>query len=448
MDDIVQPSIFRRVFGGRHGPVGPVFDAGETGDEASPSLFRPGSLTQGFSDLYGRPVAQLPVSWTFLTFLLVAAVVASFVLMATTSYARKESARGLLEPVDGDAKVTGPDRGTVSRVYVHEGDHVRQGDVLLTVSTERADLNGRVSQATMLTSLDEQEANLSRRLSSISDGGDLDDAAHLAQQASLAAARKTASADLSAAREQYAIVQEDYARILPVAERGFISASDVRRRRQAVVAARQAVDDAAGQVSSLRAQFDQAKALAAKRPFDTDRDRGVLEDTLSDLRQRRDQYRQSRGFAVRAPIEGLVTSIQASRGELADPIRPLLSIVPERAALKAVIYVPSRAIGFLRAGQRVRMRYDAFPFATVGAAMGTVITVSHTVLRPEDIDGAIRLEEPSYRVEVRPDRQRIASYGEARALLPGMALTADIILERRSFLHWLMQPLYAAGATL
>lgn len=442
----MHPALFGRVFGRRSRREEGTDFTGQ--DDKFAPLFRAEASENATSPLYGRPVAKLPVSWGFLTLALVAAVAIGITVLATTSYSRKESARGLLQSVGGDVQVSGIDRGVIQRVSVREGDRVKKGDVLLTVSTDRADINGNLSQVEMLANLERQEASISQRLAAISTGGNFDDTANRGQQTSLSASIKAGQADLSAAKEQYAMAQEDYSRAVPIAERGFISAYDLRRRKQAVVTTRQAVSDAEGQISSLSGQLAQARAIAAKRPFDTIRERGILEDTLADVRQRRDQYRMSRGFAVRAPVTGTITTLQASAGRIADPLHPLLSIVPAAAALKAVAYVPSRAVGFLRAGQRVRIRYDAFPFATVGAALGTVTLVSHTVLRPEEVDAAVRLEEPAYRIEVRLDRQLVTAYGENHDLLPGMALTADIVLEKRSFLHWLLQPLYAAKGVL
>jgi multidrug efflux pump subunit AcrA (membrane-fusion protein) len=42
-----------------------------------------------------------------------------------------------------------------------------------------------------------------------------------------------------------------------------------------------------------------------------------------------------------------------------------------------------------------------------------------------------------------PDAQTVAAFGEAQALQPGMTLTANLILDRRSFFDWLLTPLNA-----
>jgi membrane fusion protein len=120
-----------------------------------------------------------------------------------------------------------------------------------------------------------------------------------------------------------------------------------------------------------------------------------------------------------------------------------MTIVPEGAEMVAVLYVPSRGIGFLQPGQEVRLRYDAFPFQRFGAANARVKSISQTVLRPEEVNAAVQLQEPAYTVVTILDDQQMAAYGKTYSLHPGMALTADIVAEERSFAAWLFEPLLA-----
>jgi membrane fusion protein len=150
------------------------------------------------------------------------------------------------------------------------------------------------------------------------------------------------------------------------------------------------------------------------------------------------------GFVLRAAGAGRVTALQANPGQPADPAKPLMTLVPADSELRAEIYVPSRAIGFVRPGQRVRLLYEAFPHERFGAAYGAIDEIAATVLKPEEASTPLSLREPVYRLTVKPDRVTVRAYGADLPLLAGMALTADIILEERSFLDLLLDPLRAA----
>jgi len=116
----------------------------------------------------------------------------------------------------------------------------------------------------------------------------------------------------------------------------------------------------------------------------------------------------------------------------------LASILPDNAELFAEVYIPSRAVGFVKAGHRVRIMYAAFPHQRFGAAQGTVIEISDTILRPEEIPSSIGLEEPAYKARVRLQEQTMEGFGEVLPLRPGMALQAEIIMEKRSFMQWIL----------
>src|SRR5262245_25891261 len=123
------------------------------------------------------------------------------------------------------------------------------------------------------------------------------------------------------------------------------------------------------------------------------------------------------------------------------PQRPQLEIVPEHARLQAELFVPARAIGFIEPGQSVRLLFDAFPYQHFGTYRGKVVRVSQTILMTSDTGGPIKLNDPTYRVIASLERQDIDAHGKKIALQPDMLLRADIVLEWRSLMDWLLGPL-------
>jgi membrane fusion protein len=111
--------------------------------------------------------------------------------------------------------------------------------------------------------------------------------------------------------------------------------------------------------------------------------------------------------------------------------------------MRVDLYAPSRSMGFLRPGQPVRLLYDAFPWQRFGAFDGTIAEVSQTILAPTEVEAALKLEEPVYRVRVAVKDQAITAFGTSAPLQPGMTLEANIVLERQTFLDWLLTPLRA-----
>ena len=57
---------------------------------------------------------------------------------------------------------------------------------------------------------------------------------------------------------------------------------------------------------------------------------------------------------------------------------------------------------------------------------------------------AVKVTEPVYKILVTLDATAMQAYGKTIPLQSGMALTADVLLEDRTFLDLLMDPLLAA----
>jgi multidrug efflux pump subunit AcrA (membrane-fusion protein) len=147
-----------------------------------------------------------------------------------------------------------------------------------------------------------------------------------------------------------------------------------------------------------------------------------------------------------APLDGQVASVNARAGVEAVPGVPLISIVPQGAAMEAQILVPTRAAGFVVEGQNVRLMIDAFPFQQFGAMQGEVREIAKSATRPGEMAAPIEFKESVYRVRVALTGPMMQAYGVNKPLQPGMTLKADVITDKRTFLSYLLNPLLAARA--
>jgi membrane fusion protein len=149
---------------------------------------------------------------------------------------------------------------------------------------------------------------------------------------------------------------------------------------------------------------------------------------------------------VRAPQDGIVTGVLAQAGQSVTPATALASLLPSNARLQAHLYAPSSAVGFLRPDQPVLLRYQAFPHQKFGLQSGQVVQVSRSPLQASELAALAQAPggsgggEALYRITVALDRQSVAAYGHAQALVPGMQLEADVLLDRRRLIEWIFEP--------
>ena len=423
------------------------------GGEPSPAspLFRPEALAAHTELRWGRPIGLIPLSWKIVSVFLAVLIVAVGVFLTTATYARKETVRGILKPVGGEARVLATQGGVLRALYVAEGALVERGTPLAKITRETLLSDGAIADEQVLEGLRQEEATLRDRLRALAGAAPLDAVSMASSVAGLESDRAAALESARLGDARLAIATQRVTSARPLVASGLIAAEELRRREEAELALRQEIAAARGRARSLEAQIRELGARRSRLPFDQAQQRSQLEAALASLSQRRAQAEADRGYELRAQVSGRVSGVQVALGQSLDPSRPLMTLTPSGARLTAEVYVPSRAIGFIRAGQKVRLLYDAFPYQRFGAAQGTVEAVSATVLLPQEVNAALRSEEfrePVYRVTVRLVRQDMLAFGQVMDLSAGMALTADIILEHRSFAEWLFEPILAIRGRL
>ncbi|WP_448206662.1 HlyD family efflux transporter periplasmic adaptor subunit [Azospirillum sp. sgz302134] len=366
------------------------------------------------------------------------------IFLTVAQYARKETVRGYLTPTAGTAKIFIPRQGTISAVHVKEGEIVRQGQSLLTIATAQIAADGEDVDAVILDTLthqrdllrqqiaaqEERTASERERLSALMRGIE-DELAQLESQIALQGERIQLSEEL--ARSAAAL-----------SARGHMPETEYRQRQEALIQQRQNLaflrQRAAEQKSRLtetRYSLEQLPAVMAERIQ-------ALRNDLAQAEQRIAEINGRRAYVIKAPSAGRVSTLQATVGRAADPRYLQLEIVPANNVLEAELFVPTRAIGFVRPGQDVRVLYDAFPYQSFGAYHGQIVRVSQTILKESDISAPVTLQEPAYKVTVALDRQDIDADGQRVPLQADMLLRADIVLGKRTLMSWLIDPLISA----
>ncbi len=382
--------------------------------------------------------------WTLPTLLLAGAMLGAAIFAATASYARRQPTIGALAPAAGAVRIAPPRAGTLAALHVAQGEAVEAGAPLFTLDFGQSLDGGGTLDAALREALDRQETLLREQLAAETLRSTTERARLEARLAGLQAETRALAAQRDLQSRRADLAEERALAASDLRRRGLISETEARAREDAALSQRL---DLAALDQRLAAMTQDAAQTALQRDTlgaeSADRE-ARLRAGLADTAKQRAEIAAQRALVVRAPVAGRVTALQAAPGQRADPARPLLTLVPQDSALRAELFVPSRAIGFVQPGQAVRLMYDAFPFQHFGTHGGVVESVSAAMVAPEDVAGPVKPQGPAYRVSVRLDRETMQAAGRALPLQPDMTLRADIVLEQRSLLAWVLEPLFAA----
>ena len=403
--------------------------------------FRKEAISAQADTLFGAPlIAQTPRVAVLVVALVLASV--SFLAFAGwAQYTRKEHVVGYLAPTRGLIKVFTPQAGTVLERRVAEGQSVRQGEVLLVVSSERSSASTRDAQAAVLDQLAERRESLRREQDKQAEIDGLSAAAVEQRIRSLNAEIEQGRTQIELQRARVASAELAVKRQEGLVAAHFVSEAALQQKNDKLLDQRGQLANLNRTIAGLTRDIDAARTELATGRLKRANTAAQIDRQMSELTQQLTEADSRRAVVLTASADGTVTTILAEVGQTVSPAAPLMSILPQGAALEAELLVPTRAAGFIKPGQSVALRYQAFAYQRFGHHHGEVLRVGRSVIQPNETSVPLPVSEPVYRVTVRLPAQQVKAYGQAMNLQAGMAVDADIWLDRRRVIEWLFDPI-------
>lgn len=157
--------------------------------------------------------------------------------------------------------------------------------------------------------------------------------------------------------------------------------------------------------------------------------------------ERRRQFQQ-----IRAPVNGTVQQLAVNTvGGVVQPAQALMVIVPDGSEIEVEARVLNKDIGFVRQGQEVRVKLEAFPFTDYGLVEGVVETISRDAVQEvgegKEKDQAAGLV---YMARIRLSRNYVQLGPRRQPIGPGMAVQAEIKTGERRIIQYLLSPIAQA----
>jgi membrane fusion protein len=406
-------------------------------------LFRRETEEARAASWLGRIVLIRPVSFTVLTLLALITAMALAAYFFAGHYTRKARLTGVLAPTEGIVRIVAQQAGVVTSVTVREGDAVEKDASLLVISDPRAATAHESAGHAIRARLDERRTVLLRQRASTIEAARIEVSTAMQRAAALVREEAQAERELSAQEERVRVARRNVDRAADLNEIGFVSGSALDREGENELEQRSRLESLRRTALALareRADQQAQAALAAARLqaqlATIDVQRSALEQ---EALERALQYRA----IVAAPGASRVGTVLVEPGQAVLPGTTLVTLLPMHATLEALLYSPSRSIGFVKAGQEVLLRYLAYPHQKFGSHRAIVQSISANAVSAAEL-GVMPLDggrEPLYRIRATLDAQSIDAYGQREPLQAGMQVEADVMLDRRRLIEWVFEPL-------
>lgn len=187
---------------------------------------------------------------------------------------------------------------------------------------------------------------------------------------------------------------------------------------------------AIGNIDAQTARLRQSFAKTASSEMATAEDESSLRGEELRKSERRRALQQ-----LRSPVDGVVQQLAVHTvGGVVQPAEPLMIIVPSDSEVAVEAQILNKDIGFVREGQDVRVKLEAYPFTDYGLIEGVVETISRDAIQDEKM-GLV------YSARIRLKRSTISIGGREQPIGPGMAVQAEVKTGERRIIRYLLSPI-------
>jgi len=404
-------------------------------------LFRKQAIESLSNKTPGRPICLMPQPWLWLNGLLVILFLSAAFFISHTEYPRKESVRGWLVSRSGVVRVANNTAAVVREVFRTPGEQVNAGEPLISLSTDATLSDGSGKNEQVLLQLREEMLEINTQLDLSRQQQTMDGAGLARQLQAFDKGVRALLARLNDQRRRVDLGREKLQRIEGIVDSGAVTEWDVLRQHEELGVLGQGLAQLEQDIASQQRE----RALLAGRqdsmPIQADIQRSTLRARQTQLSQQIAEHESRRLSVLTSPVTGTVAAVEAHPGDTIAPRQLLMTVLPEDMVLAAEIYVPSKAVGFVQLGQTVRLSYDAFPPQKFGTFEGRIERMSNFVVLPGEAPQPFPLREATYKVQVQIHDAAIQTSIGAAALRPGMLMAAEIVLEQRNLVDWLLEPL-------
>ncbi|MGQ8486173.1 HlyD family secretion protein [Klebsiella aerogenes] len=412
-------------------------------------MFRKEALESRKMTWRGKAVL-LPGIPPWLVMVMTAVFFTGFMVFITSgTYTRRINVQGEITTWPRPVNVYSGVQGFVVRQFVKEGDSVKKGDAVYQIDVSKSTRSGVVS--------DTQRRDIENQLNRIAD-----------ITARLRESKASTLRMLEKQKSQYSAAFERSAGIVRRAEEGIKTMKhNMENYRQYQARGLITRDQLTSQVALYYQQQNNLLGLSAQHEQNAlqitalesqiltqaaEFDNRIYQMELQRYELQKERVSTDAGgeIIIRALSDGKIDSLSVTPGQMVSAGDSLLQIVPEKIqGHYLVIWVPNDAVPYLSAGDRVNVRYEAFPAEKFGQFAGKVTLISRTPASfqemqtypgaPGNIPGG---SVPYYKVVVRPERQTIAYDGKNLPLENGMKAQGTLFLEKRKIYQWMLSPFY------
>src|SRR5260221_8745457 len=216
---------------------------------------------------WGRVVPLQPLSTRLMVWCVVATAAGVIAFLFFAQYARRENVAGYLAPVSGTAKVFAAQPGTISTVYVEQGEIVEKGQPLLAIANSQTAMSGDDVNATILNTLDQQKQALTLNIAEEAHRTAFERQRLTAQIQEHETVLAQLDAQMVVQRARIVLLERNVEAGAQLRGKGLVTEVDQRHREESLLDQRQSMIALNQQVTARKGQLAEVRFNLEQLPF-------------------------------------------------------------------------------------------------------------------------------------------------------------------------------------
>ncbi|CAB5683207.1 Colicin V secretion protein CvaA [Serratia marcescens] len=412
-------------------------------------MFRQEAISQQKMKWRGRALLLHGIPFWLTTGLCLFFIVAFLTFIIAGTYTRRTNVTGEITSYPRAANVYSTVQGVVVKQLVTEGQLITAGTPIYQIDVSKSTRSGVVSD-NQRRDINSQQARIAQIISRLEGNKRATLAMLEKQKAQYTAAFERSTDILRRAQEGIRIMKENMQNYRHYQAKGLINKDQLTnqvalyyQQQNNLLGLSGQNEQNALQITALESQIHTQAAEFDNQIYQMELQRYELQKELLNIDA-------SGVIIVRALSEGRVDSLSVTVGQMVNVGDSLLQMLPDKVDHYAlVLWVPNDAIPYISTGDRVNVRYDAFPAEKFGQFAGTVSVISKAPASPQEMQtyqgapkATLTAAIPYYKVIVLPEKQAISYHGKRLSLENGMKAQSTLFLEKRKVYQWMLSPFY------
>lgn len=387
------------------------------------------------------PLLVISVCIIFLT------VFITFVIMG--SYTRRVNVSGEITTWPRPVNIYSSVQGFIVKQFVTEGQEIRKGEPVYQIDVSRSTSSGVVSD-NQRKDIENQIVRIANIISRLEDSKKATLQTLEKQKMQYQEAFERSTAIVRRAEEGIIIMKNNMNNYRTYQKKGLINKDQLTNQTALYYQQQNNLLSLSGQNEQNALQITSLESQIKIQAADFDNRIYQMELQRYELQKELINTDVNGEVIIRALSDGKIDSLSVTVGQMVSAGDSLLQIIPDKIKDHyLVVWAPNDAVPYINPGDRVNIRYEAFPAEKFGQFAATVLLVSKTPASSQEMltyQGAPKNNQntsvPYYKIVVRPDLQEILYDGKFLPIENGMKAQGTLFLEKRKIYQWMLSPFY------